>query len=120
MTATAATATSATPKHTTRITQYWHPIAGVDEITDQPQRFVLLGRPLVAFRDDDGIAVLNDLCIHRGAPLSKGWIENGTITCPFHGWQYDRHGVCTRIPALPEGSPIPRAARIPAFQVAEQ
>ncbi len=43
-------------QHTTRITQYWHPIATVEEITDAPQRFVLLGRPLVAFRDAEGIS----------------------------------------------------------------
>ncbi|RIK37026.1 MAG: hypothetical protein DCC58_18555 [Chloroflexi bacterium] len=109
-----------TEKHTTRITQYWHPIAEVGEITEQPQRFVLLGKALVAYRHADGIAVLNDVCIHRGAALSAGWIENGNLTCPFHGWQYDASGACVRIPALAAGAPIPRAARIPAYHVAEK
>jgi phenylpropionate dioxygenase-like ring-hydroxylating dioxygenase large terminal subunit len=104
----------------TRISQYWHPVAAVDDITDQPQRLELLGRGLVAFRDEQGVAVLNDVCIHRGAALSKGWIENGRLTCPFHGWQYDRAGACQRIPALPQGAAIPRAARVRAFQVAER
>ena len=70
---------AARTQHTTRITEYWHPIATVDEITDEPQRFVLLGRPLVVYRDAAGIAVLNDLCIHRGAPLSKGWISGKSV-----------------------------------------
>lgn len=107
-------------KRVTRISQYWHPIAASDEITDQPQRYVLLGRPLVAFRDAAGVAVLNDLCIHRGAALSKGWLEEGKLTCPFHGWQYNRDGTCVRIPALGAGAAIPRAARIPAYHVAEK
>lgn len=104
----------------TRITQYWHPIATVEEITEQPQQFILLGRALVVFRHAEGISVLNDVCIHRGAALSKGWIEDGNLTCPFHGWQYDARGACVRIPALPKDAAIPRAARIPAFHVAEQ
>ena len=120
ITSSEATASAARRQYTTRITQYWHPIATVEEITEAPQRFVLLGRPLAVFRDAVGIVVLNDLCIHRGAPLSQGWIENGHLTCPFHGWQYNRDGICTRIPALPDDAPIPRAARVPTFQVAEQ
>ena len=108
------------PARETRITQYWHPVAAVADVTDQPQRFTLLGRGLVAFRDEQGVAVLNDVCIHRGAALSKGWIENGRLTCAFHGWQYDRAGVCQRIPALPAEAAIPRAARVPAFQVVER
>jgi phenylpropionate dioxygenase-like ring-hydroxylating dioxygenase large terminal subunit len=108
------------PQHATRITQYWHPIATAEEITDQPQRITLLGRHLVVFRTEQGISALNDVCIHRGAALSKGWIENGQLTCPFHGWQYDAGGICTRIPALEAGAAIPRAARIPSFQVAEK
>lgn len=105
---------------TTRITQYWHPVAVSDEITDQPRRVTLLGRHLAIFRHEHGVTALNDVCIHRGAALSKGWLENGQLTCPFHGWQYGTEGICTRIPALPKDAAIPRAARVPAFQVAEK
>ncbi len=104
----------------TRITQYWHAIATSEEITEQPQRLTLLGRHLAVFRDEQGVIALNDVCIHRGAALSRGWIEDGRLTCPFHGWQYDREGMCKRIPALSRDAPIPRAARVPSFHTAER
>jgi len=33
---------------------YWHPIAMTSEIGEQPRRFMLLGEPIVAFRDENG------------------------------------------------------------------
>jgi phenylpropionate dioxygenase-like ring-hydroxylating dioxygenase large terminal subunit len=74
----------------------------------------------VAFRDEEGVAVFRDICIHRGAALSLGWVRDGRITCPYHGWQYDRSGACVRIPSRPAGSPIPAAARAQAFRVVER
>lgn len=96
---------------TTSLAQCWHPIATVEEVGGQPKQFILLDEPLVAFRDQQGVAVFKDLCIHRGSALSRGWIENGNLTCAYHGWQYDRSGACVHIPSLPEGSTIPSKAR---------
>lgn len=31
-------------------------------------------------------------CTHRGGPLNEGTLEGSTVTCPWHGTQYD---VCT-------------------------
>ncbi len=31
-------------------------------------------------------------CTHRGGPLNEGKLEGSTVTCPWHGTQYD---VCT-------------------------
>ncbi len=28
-------------------------------------------------------------CLHRGGPLGEGTLDNETITCPWHGWQYN-------------------------------
>ncbi|HEY2597289.1 MAG TPA: Rieske 2Fe-2S domain-containing protein, partial [Candidatus Dormibacteraeota bacterium] len=46
-------------------------------------------------------------------------IDNGVLRCAYHGWEYDRTGACVRIPALPEGSPIPRKARAINYHAAE-
>jgi phenylpropionate dioxygenase-like ring-hydroxylating dioxygenase large terminal subunit len=100
--------------------QHWHPIARVGEIDGQPRQFILLGVRLVAFRDDSGPVVFKDLCIHRGAELSRGHIEAGLLTCPYHGWRYDRGGACVHIPALPEGATIPAKARAIAYRVREE
>lgn len=101
---------------TTSLRNYWHPVAWTDEVTDQPKQVSLLGEQLVVFRNDSEYLVFKDLCIHRGTALSLGWVENGQITCAYHGWRYDTSGVCVRIPSLPEGSVIPPKARIIPYQ----
>ncbi len=94
----------------------WYVVAYTREVpvsTLLPIR--LLGRDLVAWRDEAGtVHVWDDLCIHRGARLSKGWIADNTVVCPYHGWRYDGSTQCVLIPAAP-GQPIPPKAR--AFPV---
>lgn len=103
------------------LNNFWHPIATSAQIVEQPRRFSLLGDYVVAFRDKDaGVAAFRDLCVHRGAALSLGWVRDGNLVCPYHGWQYDRSGACVRIPSRPLGSPIPAAARAQAYPVQER
>lgn len=99
---------------------FWHPLATSEEVDGQPRRFALLGDFVVAFRDEQGVAAFRDICIHRGAALSLGWVRNGMLVCPYHGWEYDRTGACTRIPSRPAGAPIPPSARAQALQVREE
>lgn len=99
---------------------YWHPLATSEDVDAQPRRFSLLGDFVVAFRDENGVAVFRDICIHRGAALSLGWVRNGALVCPYHGWEYDRTGACIRIPSRPADAPIPPSARAQAYQVREQ
>ncbi len=116
-----ATATrAAAPTRTTTLANYWHPIATSEEVVEQPRPFRLLGEQLVAFRDREGVAVFDDLCIHRGTALSLGEITDGRLTCAYHGWQYDRTGACVHIPALPPGGSIPRKARAIVRQAVER
>ena len=98
---------------------YWHPIATSEEVLDQPKQFKLLGERIVAFRDDSGVVAFKDLCIHRGAALSRGRIKHGRLACPYHGWEYDRTGACVHIPSLLPGSAIPRKARAIVYQARE-
>jgi len=32
---------------------------------------------------------VDNTCLHRGGPLGQGVLEGQTVTCPWHGWQYD-------------------------------
>lgn len=98
---------------------YWHPVAKIEEVSDQPKPFQLLDERLVLFRSDSSLVALRDLCIHRGTALSLGWVEGGRLTCAYHGWQYDMTGTCVRIPSLPEGSPIPPKAKTACYETAE-
>lgn len=104
----------------TALGPYWHPLCSSDEVDEQPRRFTLLDDYVVAFRDEFGVAAFRDLCIHRGAALSLGWVRDGRLVCPYHGWQYDRTGACVKIPSRPADAPIPAAAKAQAYQVQEK
>ncbi len=76
----------------------WHPVAYLRELGDRPLAVQLMDQPLVLFRGSEGIAVLEDRCPHRNAPLSAGRIADGTIECPYHGWRFDGLGQCRLVP----------------------
>ncbi len=58
------------------------------------------GRHLVLWRDESGVAHLNDaFCPHLGAHLGHGGkVVGEAIACPFHGWQFNPEGKNTKIP----------------------
>lgn len=61
----------------------------------------ILGEKILFGRDAEGKPfALRDNCPHRGVPLSYGWFDGKTITCCYHGWQFDCSGTCQKIPAL--------------------
>ncbi len=99
---------------------FWHPIATTVEVTEQPGQFMLLGEQIVAYRDETGPVAFKDLCIHRGTALSGGSVRDGRLTCPYHGWEYDRTGACVHIPALRRGAKIPAKARAIAYRARDE
>jgi nitrite reductase (NADH) small subunit/3-phenylpropionate/trans-cinnamate dioxygenase ferredoxin subunit len=51
---------------------------------------VKVGRYEVAIFDNDGeIVAYEDSCPHQGGPISDGYVENGTVTCSWHGWCFN-------------------------------
>ncbi|GAA1859984.1 aromatic ring-hydroxylating dioxygenase subunit alpha [Pseudonocardia ailaonensis] len=93
----------------------WHVIGLTGDFTSgtlYPLR--LLERDLVAWRDTRGVLhVWEDLCVHRGAPLSKGWVRDDHVVCPYHGWRYDGSARCTLMPAAPADRPMKKARTFP-------
>jgi len=100
---------------------FWYPVAFSHEITtEKPYGTRLLDERLVIYRVSNGsITVAQDLCLHRGAPLSLGWIENDRLICPYHGVQYDQNAQCVRIPAQPKAS-IPSRLKLKTYPVVER
>lgn len=43
------------------------------------------GHVVAAFRSAGDIFVVDDLCTHGEASLSEGYVEAGSVFCPFHG-----------------------------------
>jgi phenylpropionate dioxygenase-like ring-hydroxylating dioxygenase large terminal subunit len=101
---------------------FWYPIARSVDLGKTPQRVRVLAHDFVAFRDQEGKpAVLSDTCVHRGGSLAGGKCkDDGTVQCPYHGWRYDRRGVCTRIPSLGINARIPPRARVDSYPVEER
>ena len=100
---------------------FWYPICtGAELDVQSPLRAELLGVRLVAFRDTAGNAhVLSDTCVHRGGSLSDGKIAGDCLQCPYHGWEYNGDGVCTKIPSMP-GKKMPARAKVDSYPVAEK
>jgi len=98
---------------------YWQPALYAKDLTDKPQPAVVLGERLVIARMGGEVAAFPDLCVHRGAALSLGWVEGDQLRCAFHGWTYGKDGVCTSIPVR-FGMRIPPRARIPRYSAAEK
>jgi thiamine pyrophosphate-dependent acetolactate synthase large subunit-like protein/nitrite reductase/ring-hydroxylating ferredoxin subunit len=63
-------------------------------------------------RTEDGYGAINNRCPHQGGPLGDGFLENGYVVCPWHGWEYNP---CTGEP--PSGY---RDERALAFEVEER
>jgi len=79
----------------------------------------ICNQALVLFRTENGAAAaLEDRCIHRGMPLSQGGeCEGEIIRCPYHGLEFNTHGICTKIPGQDQ---IPGAAKVISFPVIER
>jgi len=102
--------------------RYWHPVAGVDELEQDPIKPVrLMGEDLVLYKDLGGRYGLVDRhCAHRGADLAYGYVEDCGLRCNYHGWQYDHSGRCTHQPYEevidPEGR-LKARVRLKAYEV---
>lgn len=97
----------------------WIQIGWTEEVKrGQVKPVRCLGRELVIFRGEDGRArVLDAYCPHLGAHLGVGGgVVGDELRCPFHGWQFDGEGACTKIPYAKK---IPGRARIEAWTVRE-
>lgn len=107
----------------TLMRRFWHPVctsAQLPHADCAPLRVRLLGEDYVAFRDSQGqVGFLEELCMHRGASLALGRVEEGGIRCLYHGWKFNAFG---DVMETPNHADPKYAARMkaPAFPVREE
>jgi phenylpropionate dioxygenase-like ring-hydroxylating dioxygenase large terminal subunit len=79
--------------------RFWHPVCMSLELTDTPRFLKILGEELVAFRDGSGrVGLLHAHCVHRGASLEYGAIQERGIMCCYHGMVFYVDGTCSHVP----------------------
>jgi nitrite reductase/ring-hydroxylating ferredoxin subunit len=50
---------------------------------------------LALFRIDGTVYCVTNVCPHKRLPvIYDGFVENGIVTCPMHGWRYDVRTGC--------------------------
>jgi uncharacterized protein YbjT (DUF2867 family)/nitrite reductase/ring-hydroxylating ferredoxin subunit len=64
-------------------------------VSDVPPGTALLVGDVAVFNVGGSFCATQDKCTHRLGPLSKGKLDGSTVTCPYHGAQFN---VCTGAP----------------------
>jgi nitrite reductase/ring-hydroxylating ferredoxin subunit len=56
------------------------------------RRVMVEDLPALVVRQQGKLCAIGAVCSHAGGPLDEGTLENGRVTCPWHGSIFD---VCT-------------------------
>ncbi|KAL6774148.1 hypothetical protein ACKKBG_A23935 [Auxenochlorella protothecoides x Auxenochlorella symbiontica] len=105
----------------------WYAVALSANVgSKEPVKVQLCGREMVLFRDatSGDVQALDNVCPHRGAPLSSGWLsekESGTcVVCPYHGWALDGAGALKDVPAAMNKGEWPKRSLMNVYDVEEK
>ena len=94
----------------------WYLICPSADLSNKILSQKILGEDIILFRTKSGKAVaLEDRCCHRNVKLSLGYLNDETVVCGYHGWEYDDTGACTKIPSQLPGTKIPPKAVIKKY-----
>jgi nitrite reductase/ring-hydroxylating ferredoxin subunit len=65
----------------------------VGKIADFPagslKKVAVAGEEVVVGNIGGKLYAITNKCTHRGGPLDEGELEGNTVTCPWHGGQFD-------------------------------
>ena len=80
----------------------WHKVADVDALAEGRVKTVEAGHKQICLTRFEGCyAALDNRCPHQGGPMGEGSIEDGTLRCPWHGWDY--HPTTGKAPGYDDG-----------------
>jgi phenylpropionate dioxygenase-like ring-hydroxylating dioxygenase large terminal subunit len=90
-----------------------------DFSTDQPKKVTVWNKNYVVWRNSEGqYSALDDVCSHKGASLAGGYLQNASIVCPYHGYEFDANGTLQKVPGICfQPSPVQNLAK---FDVVEK
>lgn len=103
--------------------RFWMPIllaSEINQVDGDPVRVKILGEELVAFRDSNGeVGLIDSRCPHRQAELFWGRNEENGLRCVYHGWKFNRNGVCVDMPSEPTDSQFKDKVSIVSYPTRE-
>ncbi|MEL6937750.1 MAG: Rieske (2Fe-2S) protein [Cyanobacteria bacterium J06598_1] len=68
-------------------------VGATAEVTDgKALKASVNGQAVLVAKVGDGYCAIANKCPHLGLPMAKGKLENGVLTCPFHGSKFE---MCT-------------------------
>ncbi len=60
-----------------------------DLVNNSGKRFIIDDVDVAIFRVDEKIYALSNVCPHQHSPLIyDGFLEDGCVVCPAHGWMF--------------------------------
>ncbi len=88
----------------------WHDVARVTAFEEGYARIVRLstGERVAVFLNDGALSAIGNACAHQNGPLGEGQIQDGCVTCPWHGFQYRLSDGC---------SPEPFTEKVPTYNL---
>lgn len=68
----------------------WHDVGTAADFPAEEGRPVEIGaRRIGVFNHRGELHAIKDTCPHAGVDLHDGFLREGTVTCPAHGWTFD-------------------------------
>lgn len=88
-------------EHPVSYKHYWYVACQSSALAaNQVIQRTILDEWIALFRDQDGKATaFQDRCPHRNFKLSEGYVKDGRLQCPYHGWVFDKAGQVVAIPS---------------------
>jgi len=87
---------------TTTQASEWADLCAVADIPTNGGKFVQLNKHFLAvFKKGEGVSVIDDTCPHAGGSLASGFVNDGCVHCPWHGWPFKiDDGTCPDNPSI--------------------
>ena len=62
----------------------------IDKLISSINLFIVNDKKFLVIKKKDKFFILDNICLHKGAPLEKGILHENEIECPWHGckWSY--------------------------------
>ena len=79
----------------------WVPLIDIKNFPiNKPREIEIMNKKLVIWEKNKQVIVQDNACMHRGGPLSEGYIDPKTknLRCSYHGWEFDTNGKVLDIP----------------------